>query len=185
MPDFLQDRQAACRWSHSLLQRSDFAILDCETTDLHGVVCEIGIIAPDGSTLFQSLVNPEAPMTPEARAAHGIFDEQLSTAPRLPDIWDKIQEALQDKAMIVAYNAAFDKARIEQSARRYNLPALTQKWQCAMKVYSQFAGNWNERFKSYTWVPLGGSHRAVGDCVACLERIREMAALYRGETSNV
>jgi DNA polymerase III epsilon subunit-like protein len=35
---------------------------------------------------------------------------------------------------LVAYNAAFDQARLEQSARRYDLPLLPQKWECAMEV---------------------------------------------------
>lgn len=49
------------------------------------------------------------------------------------------------------------------------------KWQCAMKKYSKFVGEWSVRHKEYRFIGLGGGHRAAGDCRACLERIKEMA----------
>ena len=178
MPNIEADRKDAARRAHALLQRTDFAIIDAETTSLYGVVVEIGVIAPGGSTLFHSLINPECPVSEEARTKHGITDEELSVAPRLPGIWEQLREALTGREVLIAYNAAFDSARLAQSAKRYNLPVLEQKWGCAMQLYSQFKGNWSVRHGSYTWVPLNGGHRAIGDCLACLERLKEMAGTH-------
>jgi len=183
-PHIEADRKDAARRAHGLLHNrpsESWAIIDVETTSLYGVVVEVGVIDPQGNTLFYSLVNPECPVSPEAREKHGITDEELSVAPRLPGIWDDLRNALKGRDVLVAFNADFDKARLAQSAQRYNLPHLTQKWGCAMQLYSQFKGNWSTRYGSYTWVPLNGGHRAIGDCIACLERLKEMAAAHMGE----
>lgn len=49
-------------------------------------------------------------------------------------------------------------------------------WQCAMLEYSTFVGDWHDYYRNYRYQPLGGGHRAVGDCRACLEVIQRMAA---------
>ncbi len=176
-----EDRRGVCSWAYQLLRRSDWALIDTETTSLSGVVCEIAVVAGDGAILFHSLVNPERPVSGEAREIHGISDEELRGAPTLSEIWPAIQEALRDRVILVAYNVAFDRARLAQSARRYHLQDLTQEWECAMEAYAAFCGNWSDYHGSYTWIPLVGNHRAVGDALAALERVREMAAAYERE----
>jgi DNA polymerase III epsilon subunit-like protein len=178
-----EDRRAACAWASHLLRRSDWALIDTETTALDGVVCEIGVIAGDGTVLFESLVNPESPVSPAARAIHGITDEELKASPPLADVWPRLQEALRDRTTLVAYNAAFDRERLAQSARRSHLEELTQEWACAMEAYAAYCGNWSDSHGSYTWIPLQGSHRAVEDAQAALAIIREMAAAYERESA--
>ena len=126
--------------------------------------------------MFHSLVNPDgARIDPKARRIHGLTDEELAAAPFLSEIWPAIVEALGTRTRLIAYNAAFDQARLEQSARRYNLPALPQWWECAMLAYAAYCGNWSEQKKGYRWVALEGGHRAEGDCRAALDRLRWMA----------
>lgn len=50
------------------------------------------------------------------------------------------------------------------------------KWECAMEQYAVFYGDWNDRYRDYNYQALRGGHRAVGDCLACLEVIKRMAA---------
>ena len=178
-----EDRRAACAWASHLLSRSDWALIDTETTALDGVVCEIGVIAGDGTVLFESLVNPESPVSLEARAIHGLTDEELKASPRLPEIWPRLQEVLRDRTTLVAYNAAFDRERLAQHAHRYGLEELTREWVCAMEAYAAYCGNWSDSHGSYTWIPLHGNHRAVGDAQAALARLREMAEAYEREYS--
>jgi len=52
----------------------------------------------------------EVPVSASSRAKHGISDEELAAAPTLPEIWPTVQEALRDRATLVAYNADFDRA---------------------------------------------------------------------------
>lgn len=174
-----RDRLSACEWAYNLLHnRTDWAIIDTETTALRGRVCEIGIVSPSGTTLFHSLVNPECPVEARARAKHGITDEELAASPTLPQIWQQLQDVLKDCTTLIAWNADFDRARLKQSASYYKLPILPQSWSCAMMTYSAYHGNWSERHASYTFVGLGSNHRAVGDALAALEKMREMAKGY-------
>ena len=100
------------------------------------MVCEIVVIAGDGSILFHSLVNPECLVSDDAWDIHGISDEELKASPTLPEIWPQLQEALRDRVTLLAYNADFDRARLAQSARRYHLQELTQEWECAMEAHT-------------------------------------------------
>jgi DNA polymerase III epsilon subunit-like protein len=176
-----KDRRDVCNWAYHLLQREGWALIDTETTSLTGVVCEIAVVAGDGTILFHSLVNPERPVTQGAREVHGISDEELAAAPTLPEIWPQLQEALRGRTLLVAYNASFDRARLAQSAGHYHLQDLAQTWECAMEAYAAFCGNWSDYHGSYIWIPLAANHRAVGDALAALERVREMAAVYERE----
>jgi hypothetical protein len=178
-----EDRRAVCSWAFHLLRRSDWVLIDTETTALDGVVCEIGVIDSDGTVLFESLVNPESPVSWGARSIHGISNEELEVSPRLPDVWPQLQEALRGRRTLVAYNAAFDRERLAQSARRYGLEELPQEWVCAMEAYAAYCGNWSDFHGSYTWLPLQGNHRAIGDAQAALACIREMADAYEGKPS--
>ncbi len=172
-----RDRRAACAWAADLFANpTSWAMLDSETSSLDGVALEVAIIDAAGILLFHSLVNPDgAPIDPRARRIHGLTDEELAAAPRLSEIWPAIVEALGTRTKLIAYNAAFDQARLEQSARRYDLPALPQRWECAMLHYAAYAGDWSETRKAYRWVALGGGHRAEEDCRAALQHLHWMA----------
>ena len=75
----------------SLIAEREYVALDLETTGLMAEtdrIVEIGAVRfrADGEELgrFESLVNPERPMSPAAFAIHGLSDEILATAPCAP-----------------------------------------------------------------------------------------------------
>ncbi len=172
-----QDHKKASQWAKDLLARNDWVVLDTETTSLNGVVIDLAIISPTGETLLNCLINPgQDKVSPSARRIHQINDEELENAPQLPQIWPQIQAALAEKSLILTYNAAFDQAIMERSADRYGLTELEQKWDCIMEQYASWCGWWSDYHCSYTWQKLpGGSHRALGDALAALQVIRNMA----------
>jgi DNA polymerase III subunit epsilon len=171
-----RDRDAASAWAKEALSRSDWALVNTQATDLCGLVCEIGAIAPSGDILFESLINPERPVSANARAVHGITDEMLKAAPTLPQVWDALQVALEGRTTLLAYNAEYVRARLRQSAMRYRLRGPSFYWQCIMQRYAEFRGNWSERHQSYTYAKLPGAvHRAIPDARAALRCLHEMA----------
>lgn len=187
--DFMRmerDHREVCEWAADLFAHPEtWALVDTETTSLNGVIVEIAIVDAAGTVLFESLVNPDGTsISSTARGIHGLTDEELAAAPRLPEIWGQIVEALSGRTKLVAYNAAFDAARIEQSAARYNLPIVTQQWECAMEAYAAFCGNWSEYHGNYRWIPLDGGHRAADDCRAALAHLHEMASAYSNDITN-
>lgn len=182
-PNVDRDRRDACKWAHDLMQRQDWCVIDTETSGLRGVILELAIIAPDGGELFNSLINPDGERIEEgARNVHKIQDSDLARAPKLDFVWEQIGAALSGCKTIVTYNAAFDQARIEQSAKRYKLQKLGQQWQCAMIHYSQYVGEWSSYRDEYKWQKLpSAGHRAIEDARAALEVIQKMAKEWEHE----
>jgi hypothetical protein len=51
------------------------------------------------------------------------------------------------------------------------------RFEDVMIPYSDWVGDWSDYWGNYAWQPLyGGDHRALSDCRAVVERLREMAA---------
>lgn len=165
----------AVEWARTTLARDDWAIIDTETTSLTGYPVEIAIIAPDGSPLFHSLINPPCAVTPGARAVHGISDEELATAPTLPEVWADLQAALAGRSLLLAYGVDFDQVVMNRAASHYQLAELGQEWQCLKLWYAQYCGDWSNYWKSYRWQSLDGGHRALMDTRAALAVLHEMA----------
>jgi DNA polymerase-3 subunit epsilon len=90
-------------------------VLDTETTGLdpsdgHRII-EIGCVElldhfPNGRT-FQSYLNPERDMPPEAERVHGITSAFLADKPRFAEVADSFLEFLGE-APLVIHNASFD-----------------------------------------------------------------------------
>ncbi len=140
-----RDRRDVCRWAYQLLQRADWALIDTETTSLVGLVCEIAVVAGDSTILFHSLVNPQRPVTAEAREIHGISDEELAAAPTLPEIWPALQEALRDRTTLVAYNASFDRAATALWGMPWRRWSACAKWRRPTSASMQNKGNRDTR----------------------------------------
>lgn len=171
-----EDKRAACEWAAALMRRDDWCILDTETSDLHGYIVEIAVIAPDGKVLFQSVVNPQWRITLQARRIHRISDEEVLLAPTLPEIWPDLLAALDGRSTIVAYNSDFDEGTLDRDMTRYGLSLPKVKWDDLLHYYSEYFGDYSEYFGDYKWQRLpGGSHRALGDCLASLALIKSLA----------
>lgn len=178
-------RDEACRWARRLLDQSRWVILDTETTglDRSAEAVQIAIIAPDGTSLLDSLVRPTSRIPPDATAIHGITDAMVATAPSFTEIYPQLQEIVRGKT-IVAYNAAFDSRILRQTCHCHRVPPLIAQWECAMEQYARYVGQWSSRLGGYRWQPLPRPpsdhpmrHQAIDDCRATLEVIRRMAHL--------
>ena len=170
------DGREACAWAAALLQRTDWCILDTETTDLSGYVVELAVLAPDGRVLLQSVVNPQNDIHPDARRVHRISDEEVLLAPTLPEIWPDLLAALEGRTTLVAYNSEFDEETLARDAARYGLVLPNVEWDDLMEQYAAVYGEYSEYWGDYKWQRLpGGSHRALGDCRASHSLLTRMA----------
>jgi len=183
---FAADRNRAIEWARSVLREPDlFAVLDTETTGLTDAeIVEIGAVNLDGAVLFHSLIKPSRPIPPSATKIHGIDAGTVAAAPTFPEIYPFLAQALEERTIII-YNASFDTGVLAEVCSLHSLPDLgiENRSVCAMRWYAQFVGEWNSYFRSYKWQPLNGGHRALGDCLACLNLIRAMAAAVPAEIS--
>jgi len=81
-------------------------VLDTETTGLEdgAEIVQLGLLAPDGRVLLETLIRPARAIPVDAAAIHGITDAAVAGAPTFPQIYSSLLEACGDKR-IVAYNA--------------------------------------------------------------------------------
>jgi DNA polymerase III epsilon subunit-like protein len=166
---------AAVRFARAMLEPGRAVILDTETTDLHGAICEIAVIdACTGKTLLDTLVNPGVPIQPGAQAVHGILDSEV-TAPGVPDwptVYKRLIRVTKDR-MVLAYNADYDRGVITADCHRHGIRrtrlADLRHWADVMLPRSDHA-------HSRRWLPNGGGHRALGDVQQTRHHLLRMTA---------
>jgi DNA polymerase III epsilon subunit-like protein len=181
--------------------------LDTETTGIASAeIVDIAIIDALGEVCLNSLVCPTRPIPLAVTDVHGITNQMVSLnhAPSFPDIWPHIKHFLRGRHVVV-YNAAYDQARLFDSALYTNLKDDAEKFfnrlqiqrdrdlpapvfHCAMELYAEFFGEWNNHRQSFRWQKLGAAldqqhidishlalHRALADAEACRLLVRHMA----------
>lgn len=165
--------RAARRWREratataALYSRS--VILDVETTDLYGRICEIAVIDTRGQVLLDTLVNPEAPIAAPAAAVHGITDHDVAAAPTWSQVAPTVLAVLAGRR-VIAYNAPFDQSIVRAELRRIGAGSHVVdqgSWWCLMRSRAVI--------ENTRWTRLEGGHRAAGDCFATLAVLREVA----------
>jgi DNA polymerase III subunit epsilon len=175
-PNFDSDRKQCIEWAKNILEKP-FLILDTETAglDSDSEAVEIGIINYLGEIIFSSRIKPLKPVPAAATAIHGITNEMLCNAPLFVDIYQDLKTVIESQKVFI-YNAIYDRGILYQQCKTNNLPWFQMDSECVMGWYSQYCGNWNDYHQSYTWQKLpGGDHSALGDCLATLKVIKDMA----------
>lgn len=93
---------------------------DTETTGLKNAkAVELAFIEIDPETLeikqsWQSLIDPEIPITPGASHIHGIYDHHVLTEPTIEEYVGRILGGpLEGEAVLIAHNVKFDKPFFE------------------------------------------------------------------------
>lgn len=126
MPDaafHAHSRGRAVAWARALLRRDDWLLLDTETTELSGYMVEIAIVRPDGSTAFESLLNPQRGIEGSAQLIHGIAPEMVQDAPTFVQLEPQLRALLHGKTVVV-YNAEYDANVLRREVDRLHLRAL-------------------------------------------------------------
>lgn len=174
--NFKEDRLESINRAKAILADETVVILDTETTDLNGEIIEIAIINTEGETLLNKRIKPQTNyMHPKAIATHGITLKVLESEPEFKEVYPEIQSITKDKHVVI-YNADFDTSRLQHDCQLSELEPFQFKVSCAMLIYSQFVGDWNDYHGNYRWQRLpSGDHSALGDCLATLRVLNKMA----------
>jgi DNA polymerase-3 subunit epsilon len=171
-PAWLRRSDQAVRWARTMLQRDHAVVIDCETTDLPGGVCEVAVVDTCGRILLNSLVNPKQPISPAANKVHNITDQMVAGAPTFPDVFAEILRVTASRR-VLAYNAAFDRACLLADSQRHGRDPEhlddPDTWGCIMRARSAWVGTPDHFY------PLGAAHRAVGDAIAALTVLKTIA----------
>lgn len=164
-----------------------FVLFDVESTGLepqHGDrLCEIALAHWQGGTqrgVYQTLINPGRPISPDAFAVNNIPAYLLTNAPSFEQISGPLLAHL-DGQVLVAHNAPFDFSFLNTELIRLNKPALNNPLVDTLQLARTFLNHdrYNLAALSRALGVERPSHRAMSDVVALkavfahlLERLR-------------
>ena len=165
------------RW----LNRTDVLIVDTETTGLGrgDEVLSVAIIDTTGRTRFSELVMPLGRIAAAAMSKHGLTRARLEAASARPwaDHHEQVAQLIREAAEVLAYNAAFDRRLLEQTAALYGRRLPQAHWTCVMNLRRQGGHRGSLAVAAEAeGVPVGETHDALADARTTLAMIRAMAA---------
>lgn len=168
------------------LQRP-LAFFDLETTGVRigrDRIVQVGVVRllPDGSReSWQSLVNPEMPIPPEATAVHGIADLDVAFAPRLQDIAEELLGHLE-ACDLAGFNVLrFDIPFLAEELHRVGMAWDTSKVRVVdvQRIYHQMERrDLSAAVKFYLDRAHDGAHDALADVEATADVLIAQLARY-------
>lgn len=167
-------------WAREALADPTVVVLDTETTGLDddARIVDIAVTTATGEVLLDTLVNPGEPIPASATAIHGITDAMVAGAPSFAEVLPRLAAAVQSRRVLV-YNLSYDDGRLRHELGLLGQDAMAgltaSSWEDAMIPYSDWYGDWSEYWGNYSWQPLNGGHRALGDCLAVIDCLKAMA----------
>jgi DNA polymerase-3 subunit epsilon len=156
----------------SNLASSSLAFLDVETTGLSpwfgDRICEIAILRCRGNELldtFETLVNPERPISPGAARVNGLTELDLADAPLFAEIAVQVKLWLED-AIIVCHNAPFDLGFVSSEFNRLGQklpPVEVIDTLLLARAYFDFDSNSLQAIADHLMIDRSAAHRAMAD----------------------
>ena len=150
------------------------AFLDVETTGLSpwfgDSICEIAILRCRGEAIlesFDTLINPQRPISPGAARVNGLTDEDLVDAPVFGDIVEKVKPLL-DEAIIVCHNAPFDLGFVSSEFNRLGQefsPVEVIDTLLLARQYFDFDSNSLQAIADHWMIDRPAAHRAMADAL--------------------
>lgn len=174
-----------------LLQKSDFVIVDLETTGAKAPPCritEVGAYRVSGGRIiakFETLINPQTSIPPFIVSLTGITDEMVRNAPLFSDVvYDWLN--FVDDAVLVAHNTAFDVRFLNHEigllfpGLRLANPHLCTV-QLARKLLPDLENHKLHTVAEHFSIPISNRHRAAGDALATAEVFLQMLTQLQEE----
>ncbi|MFG3229891.1 exonuclease domain-containing protein [Kitasatospora sp. NPDC048194] len=187
-----QEVRELAAWAAEALADPSVVILDSETTGLESdsAVVELAVVTARREVVLNTLLAPGVEIPRSASRIHGIDAAAVEGAPAFGDVLVELTGALMGRRVLI-YNRSYDVGRLRwELVRHYRaaghpdpeasaaawLEAMT--WEDVMIPYSDFVGDWSDYHGNNRWQPLGGGHRALGDCLAVVDVLEAMAARH-------
>jgi len=160
------------------LDRVPVVSLDLETTGLRARVdriVQIGAIqSQDEMARFAALVQPGVPIPAASTRIHGITDEMVETADRLPLVMPRLRAQVAG-CLILGYNIGFDLAVLNAEVARHGLDwswnaalCLRQLATCLLGPETMMMLGDLEALATHYQVPVIDRHTALGDAAIAL-----------------
>jgi len=176
------------------IENARFVVVDLETTgqspDTTGIT-EIGAVRiEDGKEVgrFDTLVNPGRTIPPYVAKLTGITDEMVADAPPIEELIGDFVTFAED-AILVAHNAAFDAALLDQVTRRIlgrplGLPSLCtlKLTRCLMPELTKAS---LDALSEHFQLTSDARHRAMADAELTASVLHRLIAIDGGRCKTV
>jgi DNA polymerase III epsilon subunit family exonuclease len=170
-----------------LLETCTFAVVDVETTGMRAAaddrVTDIAVVLVQGGRtelVFDSLINPGCPITPQITALTGIDDAMVADAPTFDMAADAILAALAGR-VFVAHNVRFDWSFVDAELRRNRGLALDGPRLCTVRLSRRLVRGLTshslDQVTAHFNLDNGARHRAAGDALVTAEILRRLLAI--------
>ncbi len=162
-----------------------YFITDTETAKMSGPIVDLAVIEVnenlDVVATYESLVDPQEPISPAAQAVHNITDDMVADAPTMSELIERDGSPFpQDEPItLIAHNAQFDCRMLHQA----NLLPEQYTRACTLKMARTIFHDIDMERCNHKLGTLaimfgletGPAHRAMGDTVTALNLLRHMA----------
>jgi DNA polymerase-3 subunit epsilon len=172
-----------------LIEECPFAVVDVETTGSRSGgmdrVIEVAVVLLHGTRremLFDSLVNPGAPIPPRVMSLTGITPPLVARAPLFDHIADQLLAVLGGR-VFVAHNARFDWAFLTTEMRRTRGLGLTGSRLCTVRLARRLLSqleSWSlDTLTHFFGLENRARHRAGGDALVTADVLDRLLLLAR------
>ena len=180
------ERKAAADW-RAWLDRPDVLIVDTETNGLgnRAEVVEVAVLDTTGAVRYQSLSLPVGRIPRAVVDIHGLSRKRLKAegARPWPEVHAEFVAVLDGAAVVLAWNADFDRRLLAQTADRHGLTLPRVPWHDLLADYRAMTGEQPGKGRHTLAAVVrrtgamvdGPAHRAASDCRAVLAVMRAMA----------
>jgi len=170
-----------------LLSACTFAVVDVETTGMRASgddrITDIAVVLVQGDRtemVYESLLNPGVPISPQITALTGITDAMVVDAPTFDEAADAILAALAGR-VFVAHNVRFDWSFVDAELRRHRGLALDGPRLCTVRMSRRLIQGLTshalDQVTAHFNLDNGARHRASGDALVTAEILRRLLEL--------
>jgi DNA polymerase III epsilon subunit family exonuclease len=173
-----------------ILDDQTIVVVDVETTGLSAAygdrVCEVGILRAQGDEIldtYQTLVNPQRPISPGASRVNGLRDEDVCQAPLFAEIAGEALVRI-DGAALLCHNAPFDLGFLDAEFSRLGLPwgpaSVIDTLEIARRYFS-YSSNSLPYLAARLGIETPEAHRALGDALTTFQVFRHFHRKLAGQ----
>ncbi|KIL47814.1 3'-5' exonuclease [Jeotgalibacillus campisalis] len=160
----------------------NFTAIDFETANRsRNSICSVGVVeVTDGiiTNEYYSLINPMQPFDAVNCGIHGIFEQDVKSAPTFSEYWPVLKGQLENK-MIIAHNASFDmgvlRASLDASNHSYPMIDYGCSYILSKKAFPALQSYRLSSIASMLDIPLM-HHQALDDARASAKIVLEIAS---------
>ncbi len=172
-----------------LLEKDTFICLDCETTGLEPKTDRIIEVAVTKFTFsdildsYETLVDPEIPISEISMSIHHITQEMVQGKPKIHEVLPKVI-SMVDSHIVIGHGIRMDLAFLAESAKRHDIPNPFERLVFIdtlrlARLYGESPTNSLERLRQHFNIEEEGAHRAMSDVIVNIRVFQYLSAQFK------